>query len=1072
MPTLREFAERLQQLRSYRDVQRVASLLDFGEPLAVDAGGRRHLGLDPRVRRASIAPGAGTLRFLVLDASLADWTRAELAALCRQVAVRAPHLLWLVAVVTRDSRAVVFAAPSAGSRVPLLRVEPDRVLPSDAETLVAVHNARQGPDVLVHHRWAEVLGREHLTRRFYRELEANVLDLAATARGQASETVRHELALLNTTRVLFLAFLQAKGWLDDDREFLRHRTMQQLDRGGALHRRLLEPLFFGTLNTPTAKRSAAARALGRIPFLNGGLFARTPLERRARHVELADDALAELVLSLLGRYRLTAHEEQAAWSEAAVDPEMLGRAFESLMARDERRAAGAFYTPHDMLHRVAGAGLDAALACHGADEGLIHAAERGDALSPRDAARVAVAVRSVRILDPACGSGAFLVHALERLAALAAVGGDPRALPLRRRDVLTTSIFGVDLNPMAVWLCELRLWLSVVIDAEETDPSRVMPLPNLDRNIRVGDALAGPAFDGPARGGAVPLEALRARYARATGMRKRTLARAVDREERRAAIALAQRVLDVTVAKRRDMLGAIRSRDLFSSRPPATAVQRRRLAEFRSDVREARRRLTGLRNGGSLPFAFGSHFPDVAARGGFDAILGNPPWVRLHHIAPSDRLDLRARYRVMREAAWVAGADATGAGRGFAAQADLSALFIERSLALLRPSGTLALLVPAKLWRSLAGGGVRQLLLQDATLREVGDWTEGRSTFDAVVYPSLVVASRTAERANGPLVRVGVARRDRLLAWNARADALPIEASPGAPWALVPPDVRRDFERVARAGPPLASTAFGRPVLGVKTGCNDAFIVRVLEPAPTAPHVPTRSGPADDSCRVVGQDATGAIERAVLRPLLRGDGLSAWRRGADDARIIWTHDATGDPLDRLPPAAVDWLRPWSRRLATRTDAQGRGPWWQLFRTEAASMNRPRVVWGDIGRAPRASVVPSGDPAVPLNSCYVLFAPTEDDAHALATLLNAPPLVAWLRMIAEPARGGYHRFLGWTVARLPIPRDWSGAVERLAPIGRAAAAGAPPDAATLTAAVLACYHIRPRDVSALLTWTHS
>ena len=310
-------------------------------------------------------------------------------------------------------------------------------------------------------------------------------------------------------------------------------------------------------------------------------------------------------------------------------------------------------------------------------------------------------------------------------------------------------------------------------------------------------------------------------------------------------------------------------------------------------------------------------------------------------------------------------------------------------------------------------------------------------------------------------------------------DVAKVEASgaqktqlPGAPWALVPPDVRRDFERVARAGPPLASTAFGRPVLGVKTGCNDAFIVRVLEPAPTAPHAPTRSGPADDSCRVVGQDATGTIERALLRPLLRGDGLSAWRRGADDARIIWTHDATGDPLDRLPPAAVDWLRPWSRRLATRTDAQGRGPWWQLFRTEAASMNRPRVVWGDIGRAPRASVVPSGDPAVPLNSCYVLFAPTEDDAHALATLLNAPPLVAWLRMIAEPARGGYHRFLGWTVARLPIPRDWSGAVERLAPIGRAAAAGAPPDAATLTAAVLACYHIRPRDVSALLTWTHS
>lgn len=1072
MPTLRDFAEQLQRLHAYRDALRIASLLDFAEPLPLDAAGRRHLGLDARVRRAAVAAGAGTLRFLAVDAALGDWTRAEIATLCRQVALRAPHLLWFVVVVTRESRAVVLAAPSAGARVSALRIEPDRVLPSDAETLAAVHSARRGPDVLVHHRWGEVLGREHLTRRFYRELEASVLDLAATASGQASEAVRHELALLNTTRVLFLSFLQAKGWLDGDREYLRHRIMTQLERGGALHRRFLEPLFFGTLNTPAAKRSVTARALGRIPFLNGGLFARSPLERRARHVVLGDDALAELTLSLLGRYRLTAHEEHAGWSEAAVDPEMLGRAFESLMARDERRAAGAFYTPHDLVHRVAGAGLDAALARYGAEEALIRATESGEKLSGRDADRVAQAVCAVRVLDPACGSGAFLVHALERLAALAGTAGDYRSLSLRRRDVLTMSIFGVDINPTAVWLCELRLWLSVVIDAEESDPSRVMPLPNLDRNIRVGDALAGAAFDQAPRPGGLALERLRGRYTRATGVRKRTLARAVDREERSAAIALAQRALELAVARRRDMLGAIRSRDLFADRHPASAAQSRRLTELRSDVREARRRLVVLRSGGSLPFAFGSHFADVAARGGFDAIIGNPPWVRLHHIAPTDRLDLRARYRVMREAAWVAGADATGAGRGFAAQADLSALFVERSLALLRPSGTLALLVPAKLWRSLAGGGVRNLLREEATLREIADWSEGPSTFDAVVYPSLVVASRDLRDATSTNVRVGVARRDQLLAWESRVDDLPIDASIGAPWALVPPDVRRDFERLAAAGPALASTNLGRPVLGVKTGCNDAFIVRALEPRMPGERMPAELLPADDVCRVAAQESTGSVERALLRPLLRGEGLHAWHRSQDGERIIWTHAANGAPLDQLPAASLEWLRPWRRRLSARTDAQGRGPWWQLFRTEAARTDRPRVIWGDIGRTPRASVLATGDPTVPLNSCYVIIAPTDDDAHALAVLLNAPPIIAWLTMIAEPARGGYHRFLGWTVARLPIPRDWTRAVERLAPMGRAAAAGAPPDSATLTAAALASYHLRPRDAAALLTWTHS
>lgn len=1083
MPTLRDFADQLQRLHAYRDVLGIATLLDFDEPLPLDAAGRRHLGLDARVRRAAVAAGAGTLRFLAIDAALGDWTRAELAALCRTVALRAPHLLWLVVVVTRDTRAVVLAAPSASPRVPVLRIEPDRVLPSDAETLAAVHSARRGPDVLVHHRWAEVLGRDHLTRRFYRELEHRVLDLAATARGHAPDSVRHELALLNTTRVLFLSFLQAKGWLDEDREYLRHRAMHQLEGGGGLHRCFLEPLFFGTLNTPASNRSAAARALGRIPFLNGGLFARTPIERRARHVVLADDALAELMLSLLGRYRLTAHEEQAGWSEAAVDPEMLGRAFESLMARDERRAAGAFYTPHELIHRVAGAGLEAALACFGAEERVVRAAEAGERVSARDARRLADAVRAVRILDPACGSGAFLVHALERLAALSGAAGDRRSLSLRRRDVLTTSIFGVDINPTAVWLCELRLWLSVVIDAEESDPSRVMPLPNLDRNIRVGDALAGTAFDEAPRTGGIALERLRGRYTRATGVRKRTLARAIDREERTAAIALATRALDLAVSRRRDMLCALRSRDLFLDRTTATAAQLRRLAELRGAVREARRRLAVLRSGGSLPFAFGSHFPDVAARGGFDAIIGNPPWVRLHHIAPADRTDLRARYRVMRDAAWAAGADATGAGRGFAAQADLSALFIERSLALLRPTGTLALLVPAKLWRALAGGGVRQLLAEEATLREIADWSEGPSTFDAVVYPSLVVATRTKDAAQDGTVRVGVARRDRLLAWESRTDDLPIEGTPGAPWALVPPDVRRDFERLAGAGEPLSSTVLGRPLLGVKTGCNDAFLVQALDQAldqaleqalDQALEQRSSGDPpcSDDVCRVAANDTTGAIEQRVLRPVLRGEGLQAWHRPPNDERIIWTHDALGAPLDRLPAGAHEWLRPWSRRLSARTDAQGRGAWWQLFRTDAARTDLPRVVWGDIGRTPRAVVLERGNPAVPLNSCYAILAPSDDDAHALAVLLNAPPIIAWLTMIAEPARGGYHRFLGWTVARLPIPRDWGRAVDRLAPIGRAAAAGSPPDAATHTAAVLASYHLRPRDAAALLTWTHS
>src|SRR5262249_902359 len=128
--------------------------------------------------------------------------------------------------------------------------------------------------------------------------------------------------------------------------------------------------------------------------------------------------------------------------------------------------------------------------------------------------------------------------------------------------------------------------------------------------------------------------------------------------------------------------------------------------------RAARRRIA---SGGALPFSFDVHFADVAARGGFSLIVGNPPWVRLHRIPPLQRAAFRRDFVVAASAPWAAGAGAAGASPGFAGQVDLAALFIERSIRLAAPGGAIALLVPAKLWRSLAGGGVRRLIAEETT---------------------------------------------------------------------------------------------------------------------------------------------------------------------------------------------------------------------------------------------------------------------------------------------------------------------------------------------------------------------
>ncbi len=140
----------------------------------------------------------------------------------------------------------------------------------------------------------------------------------------------------------------------------------------------------------------------------------------------------------------------------------------------------------------------------------------------------------------------------------------------------------------------------------------------------------------------------------------------------------------------------------------------------------------------------------------------------------------------------------------------------------------------------------------------------------------------------------------------------------------------------------------------------------------------------------------------------------------------------------------------------------------IFRTPAARSHAHRVVWCDIGRSPRALVLAPGDPTVPVNTCYVTFA-AEEDAYALCALLNSQLAAAWLNVVAEPARGGYRRYLGWTMSLLPLPADAQRFVQTLAPPGRAGTLGDPVAAPDLLNAVMDAYDVTLKDIRALLEW---
>src|SRR5439155_1638430 len=206
-------------------------------------------------------------------------------------------------------------------------------------------------------RVGEALASEAVTPRFFRAFRATLERLTDRLSTPRSRAERHTLALTAFTRVLFLYFVQAKGWLDGDRRYLIRRFDDCVAARRPFHRRVLDPLCFGALNRPAADRCGAARALGRLPFLNGVLFEPTALERR---------------------------------HGAARVREIVRAGLEAVL-----------------VHRV----------------GLAPAAAERWILRGQPPER-APDLRRLTVLDPAVGSGAFLLGALEELTGLRCAAGE------------------------------------------------------------------------------------------------------------------------------------------------------------------------------------------------------------------------------------------------------------------------------------------------------------------------------------------------------------------------------------------------------------------------------------------------------------------------------------------------------------------------------------------------------------------------------------------------------------------------------------------------------------------------
>ena len=1053
MRSAHDAATLLRAARHPDGLRALARALHFPTPRPVPAHTAARLGVPRFARAVERATRPDGCAILLLHAVPADRWRDCVIAAARTLDRTHDPRRWLLLAATHDAARTVVATWLAADRAPriaALVTEHAAPVEGDAVLLAALAATLATPTDphLAALRWHDILGRTATGRRVFGALERAVTGIAGGWHGRLADDDRRTLAITVTARFLFLKFLEAKGWLDGDRDFLARHATRTLERGRPLWQGLACPLTFGTLNTPPLRRAATARAFGAVPFLNGGLFARTALEDACGRPRCDDAPLATLLLDVLARHRFTAREDAHTWSEAAVDPELLGRTFEALMHPDRRRGTGTFYTPAPLARTLVHDALAHALA-HAGDRTAAHdldttrAALAGTA-PPREARTLRDRAARLRILDPACGSGALLVTALDALTTLRLACGDPRRPCEVRREVLARSIFGVDVAPLAVWLTELRCWLALVIDDDTADPHAVAPLPNLDHHVRAGDSLAAPPFGDHAD--AIGLATLRTRYAHATGQRKRALARTLDAHERRLALAHADARLATLDHERRELLHAARARTLFGTRTGLSTARRHALATCKRAIADARRHRRALATGAPLPFAFATHFGDAARAGGFDVVVGNPPWIRPHHADAALRDTLRTRFAHLAR---------THDRAAFGAQVDTAAAFTDRALALTRPGGITALVLPAKLFRSRAGGALRAHVLAHATPLAITDQGDDPLGFEASVYPATLVTRRHAaphaRPAHAPtpddaMPTIAAAARDA--AGTLRTFELPLHRlgatdAPHAPWRLAPPEVRAAADTLVTHAIRWHDTPLPPPTLGVKTGHNAAFVLDARDtPHDLRPHA---------------------------RPALRGDAVTPWRHTPDGSLLLVPHDDDGAPLRTLPAPAARHLAPFTHALRARTDLRPRDAWWTLFRTDLLARGGWRVAWADVGRSLRATLLPPQSPTVPLNSCYGVRCTDPIDAHALLALLNAPTTTALLALVAEPARGGFHRFLGFTVASLPLP-PWHRARELLAPLAARARRGTPPDARTLHDATLAAYGVRHDDVAPLLAWT--
>lgn len=729
-------------------------------------------------------------------------------------------------------------------------------------------------------------------------------------------------------KIVFLIFVQRKGWLNMDPFYIENKMAACRQARRSILNCFLRPLFAALEGFPVA----APIDLGRLPRLSGGLFSFCPHALPS----IENDWFLEVYRVLTSKFSFSLFESERERRTSGIGPEVLGFVFENLIFKGSRKREGIFFTPPAMARQQ----VEAVFEGWEADclEGL------------SDEARLS-ALSQVRVFDPGCGSGTYLVAAFRRLLRLR-LDLVPRCERFNgrlfelKREIATRNLFGLDISPMAVRLTEVRLWLNMIQDVEVDEPELAPSLPSLQHHLRCGDFLGRyiPRFCPDIRKWSkyAMLERLRERFPDAAAVRRKGLLKHIHRLESECLQWLASKVNEgeLAILRERHSQGVLPGMD-------SDDFQALVGARLRRDVDAA-----------------GLHvlFSDAFLEGGFDLVLGNPPWLgaaerkgpglsRLKPLLPPF-LSLKG-------------------------QVDLSLYFLAFALNLLKVGGYLTFLLPSKILQARFAEGIRRYMKDRLTLAFIHDFgADKHQLFRADTFPLAIgLANRPARP--GHLVSVERLSEGRSEIFATAQDRL---GEGHGLWVLRPEEDLERF-REAESWPRLRDLpeSIHR---GVVTGNKRVYVF-------------------DEVPDVLGE--------AFVRPLLRGRDIQAGA-AAPGSFIFWPWDVGGRVLP-LNPDQIAFLRAAGlpvlngHRFTPAYQHRKLGPF--------------TIVWKYLARH-WTPVLLSGSQWVPDQTTYYMSFSGFPKAFSFFRFFCSGFADDYLKLVAEPGKDDHRFFYAHTCGLLPIP----------------------------------------------------